>query len=149
MPTELHDPLEVVADALTEKIQNEPSVVEKEDGEEKNESEAEAEFAETSDAEADAGDRGNSRHNGDAPHDGHLTNNVSSIDIVDDTDEYLVISNHYNGFMNHLNRQTKPGDWFLPFLISVVYDQFLSRARRPISRYVGQSVRPAFDFFII
>ena len=44
MPAELHDPLEVVADALAEEIEDEPGVVEEEDGEEEDETEAEAEL---------------------------------------------------------------------------------------------------------
>ena len=72
MPSELHDPLKVITDALTEEIQDEPSVIEKEDGEQQHEAQTEAKLAQTPDAQPDTGDGGNGRQHRDAPNDDHL-----------------------------------------------------------------------------
>ena len=72
MPAELHYPLEVVADALAEEIEDEPSVVKKENGEQKNQPNTKAKLAQTSNSHANARDSRNGRQNSDAPYNHNL-----------------------------------------------------------------------------
>ena len=72
VPAQLHDPLEVVADALTKEVEDVPSVVEEEDGEKQHQTQTKAEFAQAANPESDAGNGGNGGQNRDAPNDDHL-----------------------------------------------------------------------------
>ena len=90
METELNDPLEIVAKTLCVQVQQEPGIVVEEYNEHKKHANTEADLAETSDSELEAGDN---RYSGTCSHTPYNND--------------LIRGGHFDGWIHALNTYSK------------------------------------------